>query len=157
MAALCGTTAAYHRHKYYGEPVCDPCREAYNRQKRERTWKKGIHRPQRPPRHATQSMYVAGCRCPSCKRAHADYMVDWRAGVSRSDRRPKVTIVEVVLDVLETWWPESMPTDLLIDRVVTLHPEWKRESVRRVLVRDVFRTGEVERVDGRWMFRGGGV
>jgi hypothetical protein len=33
--APCGTIAAYQRHYYHGEPVCEACREAHNAYRRE--------------------------------------------------------------------------------------------------------------------------
>ncbi len=32
------------------------------------------------PHVGSHSRYSAGCRCPACTAAHADYLVDWRAG-----------------------------------------------------------------------------
>lgn len=47
--AKCGTTAGRNRHRWHGEPVCDPCREAFNAYRRNMTAKKN---PTREPRTA---------------------------------------------------------------------------------------------------------
>ena len=33
----CGTDSAYHRHRYYDEPIDDACRDAHNAYERERS------------------------------------------------------------------------------------------------------------------------
>lgn len=75
----CGTMAAYRRHKYYGEPACDPCQEAIREYERKRyaTGKRYV-RKTADPKCGTVAGYHRHRRegentCEPCREANREY------------------------------------------------------------------------------------
>lgn len=70
--------------------------------------------------------------CDPCREAYNEYHRQWVAARRKeSDRK---TIKSVVIDVLVTQ-DRWLSTELLVDFVLSLHPEWKKESVQRAIWR----------------------
>jgi hypothetical protein len=120
--------------------------------------------PPRVPRCGTR----AGARrhrqlgspvCAPCLRAERKYQREHKRRSRGGVTFPRVlderiTITGCVVDILETFWPEWLTTDVLVARVLDRHPEWSAESVFRLLKRDVradsdYEPGERGR-QGRW-------
>lgn len=79
--------------------------------------------------------------CSPCRRAWRDYQREYarqRRGFKRRYKVEKAATIKVcALDVLETYWPDSLTTFRLVSRIREIHPEWQEENIRRVLTRDV--------------------
>ena len=150
--APCGTTGAASRHRYYGEPLCDACREAEN--DRRRRQKAGLVKPRRSPRHGTISGYrhlhPDGDKCGPCRDAMNEYNREWRRGRLRLPARRRSTPVRVtIVDVLETCgYPMTVWN--VYDRIAEFRPDVTEKAVKRALARLV-QAGDVsvtERHDG---------
>lgn len=153
----CGTPAAYFRHRYHGEEPCPEDRAAWAARKNGYDRRRGA-KPRRKPRHGTWSAYTnLGCRCPACHEAMLEYHADNRAGVLRRDADDPTTAAVVVLDILETWAPDALTTDVLVARVQDLHPEWAELSIKRTIQRLAV-AGRIQRAprpdldEMRWRF-----
>lgn len=95
--------------------------------------------------------------CWPCRRAERRYHRErWRTRHNVSNPRiveEKVTVRECALDLLDTYWPDGLRTDVLIARILDIHPEWDEKNIRRVLVRDVSPAVDLELVGGEAVYR----
>ena len=71
----CGTTAGYQRHRYRGEPACEPCLAAWREQSLRRLRAQGVL-PRLEPLCGTETGYRAHLRrgevaCGDCLAAHS--------------------------------------------------------------------------------------
>lgn len=84
----------------------------------------------------TQHLHFKEEVCERCRQAARK---KWKRDYERARGHvaERVTIAECIEDVLETWWPDRFTTQLLIARVLDLHPEWTADGVNRVLHRDM--------------------
>lgn len=83
----CGTEYAYRLHLRAGEPACQSCRDAVNAASTRRRRARGA-KPLGRADHGTVSRYTSGgCRCESCRKAHAAYMKEYRSGMRLSQER----------------------------------------------------------------------
>ena len=139
----CGTYAAYERHRRAGETPCDACYEGLRRYSRER-YAVRVGRPVRRWQRVqcgTNSGYIDHVTkrtepCAKCRKAHRDYMRKYR-------RKDVPTLAESIIDVLVTQ-DRWLSSELIEAMVLDLHPEWKRQSVRRKVL-ELAANGVIER------------
>ena len=79
VANDCGTTAAYSRHLYRGEPTCEACREAH----RADVLKRRPPTPRDLKPHGTHAAFNRHKKhgeepCDECRAAENDYQQQWR-------------------------------------------------------------------------------
>ena len=157
----CGSYAAFKRHIRRGEEPCGLCREAkrvYNtRVTVARRHRLGINEPRQRPRCGTYAGEQFHRRhgeevCEACREAKNEYQAALKSGVLIHRRHDRLTITDLICDVLETYG-YAMTADVLASHVCDIKPAWKESSVKRVLFRMVAdgRVRQVERL-GEWLY-----
>lgn len=141
----CGTHAAYRRHLRSGERPCPLCAEAARRESEK--WRRS--RGGRPLNRARCGTYSGWMRhhkdgqtpCGPCWRAARPYWREQKRRLHGYKRLRKVekpsTIGDAIVDLLETWYPDRLDTEILVARLLDIHPEWSAESIRRVMFREL--------------------
>ena len=150
----CGTPAAAGRHRFYGEPLCDRCREAERVRKRQQ--RQGLRPSRKAPRHGTvsgwQHLHRGETPCDACREAKNEDNRARRRGQSWSFRHETITQPSVILDVMETY-DYPMPLQAIVSHVLDLHPEWSPKTLREVMFR-LKREGKVESIQrDEWVWR----
>lgn len=130
-----GTKAGYLRHRNAGEEACAECKAGAAAQERERRHRLGLHKPLKHAKCGTNSGYIRHVKakeraCRACRRAHREYMQQWRGG-RYLERSNLATCIVDVLTTFDVW----MASETLTSEVLRLHPEWSEKSVRRVALR----------------------
>ena len=88
--------------------------------------------------------YHGSPACDPCKDANAAKSARDRGGRHRVRGRYKLGITDCIIDVISSECRRIRP-DLVVDLVMDLHPDWKPESVHRI----VWRLRQQGRLDSR--------